>query len=154
MEKDLLEYLIRGKDYILKKLIISEIISIPCLCIIAFLIHEFSVIDIMLFPIIIIFACPLFLNLWYINHYFFYRIEIYPDGFYIRTNLFKGKSYHYNEILSAFIDGKTLHNKYGKPSETIYFFRFVDSQGKRRRIYFDDTYCINEIRLIVDRISK
>lgn len=103
-------------------------------------------------PFLLLLSIPLFLTVWYINHYFFYCIEIYPDGFYIRTNPFNGKYYYYSEIRTAYISFKDLLNNGGGVIKTIHFLRFVDLQGTRRIVYFDNTYCMEEMRLIVERI--
>lgn len=155
MEKDLMEYLIRGKDYALKKMLISEFVAILCWLIICLWLLNFGLVgflDLVFIAVALVYT--LGINLWYINHYFFYRIEIYSDRFFVRTNPFNAKCYYFNEVTSAKIKCKKRCNKKREKTKTFSFFRFRDSEGKRRKVYFNDEYCINEIRLIVDRISK
>lgn len=155
MERDieLLEYLIKGKDYALKRLILSTVIAIPVWIIVIFWISmlKFSVVSLVILAAA---AGILGTNIWCVNHYIFYRMEIYPDGFFVRTNPFNAKFYKYSEIKSAEFKGKILHNRFGKPSQTVYFLCFDEPKGRKRRIYFDDAYCINEIKLIIERISE
>ena len=155
MERDVssLEYLIKGKDYALKRLIISTVIAAPFWIIVVFWVSmlRFSIESLVLLAAA---AGVLGYNIWCINHYIFYRIEIYPDGFFVRTNPFNAKLYKYGEIKSAEFKGKVLYNRVGKPSQTVYFLCFTESKGRKRRIYFEDTYCINEIKLIIERISE
>ena len=155
MERDInsLEYLIKGKDYALKKLILTTVIALPIWIIVIF---WFSLLGFRIETLVLAVAAfgVLGTNIWCINHYIFYRIEIYPDGFFVRTNPFNARFYKYSEIQSADFKGKVLHSRFGKPNRTAYFFYFTVPKGRKRRIYFEDEYCINEIKLIIDRISK
>lgn len=151
MEIEYLEYAIRGKDFMFKKMLVSVALA-PWLILI-FLVGFGGILDLVVVPLYIIGALPILVALNNVNYYFFYRIDIYKDGFYVKTNPFNGKFYYYNEVTSARIDFKDILNKSGRVTGTKCFLRFVNSQGKRRKVYFDDTYCINEIRLIIERVK-
>lgn len=94
-----------------------------------------------------------------VMHYFFYRIEIFRDGFYCRTNPFDGRSYMYREITNCkLIESR---KKYGsayrsgvRKTHYLYYLVFTDNTGKERRIAYDKSLFEREMRILESRINK
>ncbi len=93
-----------------------------------------------------------------IVRYFFYKVNIENNGFYLRTNPFNGKYYEYTDITSCGeVLSVTRHGRLSKGSNHrsyYYFFIFTDVTGRTRKFLFQKDRYEHEIDVLKERIAR
>ncbi|MBQ8575296.1 MAG: hypothetical protein IJ447_04535 [Clostridia bacterium] len=88
-----------------------------------------------------------------LNQYFFYKICIGKNGFYIRTNPFNGYFYRFADIRNAYVEVKEIRVRYHGRRKR-YALIFTTVKNEMRKIYFENDYYRKNIDTIISRSSQ
>ena len=96
---------------------------------------------------------------YFVMHYFFYKIEIKRDGFYCRTHPFNGQLYRYRDIASCKVIEKrrksgSMHRHGVRKTHYLHYLVFTDKAGKEHRIQYDKGLFEREINILASRINQ
>ena len=98
------------------------------------------------------FILSLFVSIPLINRYFFFKVCVRENDFYIRTTPFNEKTYRYSEVKSAKTELKTSMRR--GSVVYVYYFYFTDGDGKEHKFQFDKAVHEKEISALKNRINE
>ncbi len=104
-------------------------------------------------------ACisSLFVSVPLIVRYFFFKVCVNENDFYIRTTPFNAKTYKYSEVKNVRTELKSSRASSIKgTSQTAYFycFYFTDNYGKIHKFQFEKSTHEKEIEVLSERINS
>ena len=146
-------YIIDGKFYGVFPMIFASAVSIVFLALaVDQLIGGDGKIFVVGLMFLVGFILSLFVSIPLINRYFFFKVCVRENDFYIRTTPFNEKTYRYSEVKSAKTELKTSMRR--GSVVYVYYFYFTDGDGKEHKFQFDKAVHEKEISALKNRINE